>query len=152
MATKTTHTYSTKKGSERFSWDVQLLWEASKEVTAVEWEIPESFLADWNWGDDHLSVHIKRCLEANLEYPVIIHGSAVVDGCHRIVKALALGQTTISAVLLEEMPKPSFIEGAKEFSEGEPAWTNHDLVLVVREILQIDQDRKYKFSHPADGF
>lgn len=152
MATKTTHTYSTKKGSERFSWDVQLLWEASKEVTAVEWEIPESFLTEWNWGGDHLSAHIKRCLEASLEYPVIIHGSAVVDGCHRIVKALALGQTTISAVLLDEMPKPSFIEDANDFHEGDPAWTNRDLVLVVREILQIDQDRKYKFSHPADGF
>ena len=76
----------------------------------------------------------------------------MVDGCHRIVKALALGQTTISAILLDEMPKPSFIEDANGFHEGDPIWTNGDLVLVVREILQIDQDRKYKFSHPADGF
>lgn len=48
----------------------------------------------------------KRVLEADLDYPIIQAPSGrIMDGHHRIIKAILEGRTTIKAVKLPVLPK-----------------------------------------------
>lgn len=48
---------------------------------------------------------IKQCLDADLSYPIILNEDGVlIDGSHRIVKALLQGQKTIKAVKFDVDP------------------------------------------------
>lgn len=143
------HTYSKRVGGKSHCWDVQYLWESSKDLTAVGWEIPPSFNKEWSWGQDHLSEHIARVFSANLSYPIIVHENSVIDGCHRVVKALAFGNKSINAVILEEMPPNYTVEEPRPEESNEGVfWTFGDLVKIVRAVLSSE----YEYRHPADGF
>jgi len=73
----------------------------------------------WFHGDRQptlraIAEHWKRMQTVDLRYPIILskeHG--LMDGMHRLMKALATGQTTIKAIVLEETPAPDLIEEAQ---------------------------------------
>lgn len=49
--------------------------------------------------------HSKRVQDADLSYPIILDDCGrICDGYHRLVKAIIEGNTTISAIRIEEMP------------------------------------------------
>ena len=54
--------------------------------------------------------HCRRILVADLSYPIILveHDGewCVLDGVHRVAKALLNGQTTVRAVRLHALPEP----------------------------------------------
>jgi len=54
-----------------------------------------------------LACHVKRCMEVDMSYPIILsyHGN-IVDGRHRVLKALACNHKTIKAYRLDHLPKP----------------------------------------------
>ena len=55
--------------------------------------------------------HIQAVLDADLSYPIILDDDGyVMDGSHRIAKALLEGRETISFVRFEETPYPDFEE------------------------------------------
>lgn len=55
-----------------------------------------------------LANHIKRVNETDLAYPVIVGPSGnILDGWHRVVKALLAGQEFVKAVRLTTMPPAS---------------------------------------------
>ncbi len=66
----------------------------------------------WQINDlDDFIFHMNRCKNADLKYPIIIDNLGVIcDGLHRICKAIVLGQTSVKAVRLEEMPHFSEIK------------------------------------------
>jgi hypothetical protein len=146
------HTYSTVKGDLRLSWSVETLWGLSKHLKTSCWEIPAGFLDSWSWGRTHLSQHIDRCLSADLSYPILVHEGKIVDGCHRVVKALAQGETHILAKVLTDLPDPDE-EGLG--IEGDPTqdvvWEYRDMVEVTRAFLEYQKRREYAFRHPIDG-
>lgn len=47
---------------------------------------------------------MKRVLEADLSKPILIYRGYVMDGKHRLTKALYLGKKTIKAKILKELP------------------------------------------------
>lgn len=52
-----------------------------------------------------LVAHIKQILEADLSYPIILDDEGeIMDGRHRILKALLEGKETILAVRFDETP------------------------------------------------
>lgn len=56
-----------------------------------------------------LADHIKRVNDTNLEYPVIMDADGLImDGWHRVVKALVEGRETIKAVRFEKTPSPDY--------------------------------------------
>lgn len=56
--------------------------------------------------------HIKRVLAADLKYPIILDDEGyVMDGRHRIAKALLHGKTTIDFVRFEETPYRDYETG-----------------------------------------
>ncbi|MFH6992689.1 hypothetical protein [Flavobacterium sp. FlaQc-48] len=54
--------------------------------------------------------HMKLVNAANLRYPIILCSDGrLMDGMHRIIKALLKENTTIKAVQFEMTPEPDFI-------------------------------------------
>jgi len=147
------HTYSMVKNGVRRSWGVERLWGFSNAVEASSWEIPAGFLDSWSWGQNHPSQHIDRCLSADLSYPILVHEGKIVDGCHRVIKALAQGETHISARVLTELPDPdeegSVLEGGS--AQEDVVWKYRDMVEVVRAFFEYQKRIEYGFRHPLDG-
>jgi len=81
-----------------------------------------------------------------------VHEGKIVDGCHRVVKALAQGETHILAKVLTDLPDPDE-EGLG--IEGDPTqdvvWEYRDMVEVTRAFLEYQKRQEYAFRHPIDG-
>ena len=53
--------------------------------------------------------HFRRVAEADLSYPVILGpGNRVMDGMHRVARALPESRTTIRARRFRELPEPGY--------------------------------------------
>lgn len=54
-----------------------------------------------------LACHVKRCMNADLDCPILLDWSgAIADGRHRVLKAIALGKRTIKARRMTWKPDP----------------------------------------------
>jgi hypothetical protein len=54
---------------------------------------------------------VKRVQDTSLDYPIIMDRDGfIMDGWHRVVKALVEGRETIKAVRFDETPSPEFYE------------------------------------------
>lgn len=100
------------------AWDIDKLVEASKSLPVVPLNLDEIKELDenfWYNGPNDIPTcrsiaeHLQLVQEADLSYPVILSGDKrVMDGMHRIVKALILGHQTINAIIFENTPPPDF--------------------------------------------
>jgi len=57
--------------------------------------------------------HMDKCDNADLKYPIIMHpDGTILDGKHRLIKALRLGNKTMKAVRFtaDNLPKPDVID------------------------------------------
>ena len=53
--------------------------------------------------------HAKLIAEVDTSHPIILgHAGRVIDGMHRIVRALLEGRTEIDAVRFPSLPKPDY--------------------------------------------
>ncbi len=93
-----------------YTWKVSTLIKASKNVKTIDWTIPKSFYNDWSWDNGSLEAHIERCLAAELKHPIIIWDNKILDGVHRTIKTIALGNSTIKAKETIDIPPPDLIE------------------------------------------
>ena len=102
------------------AWDVDKLIELSADFPILEIPIEEIWEVDtayWSTGNDSkLTVrdfadHFKLMIETDLSYPVILNvDGRVMDGMHRIAKALAEGHKTIKAVRFNYHLVPDFVD------------------------------------------
>lgn len=57
-------------------------------------------------------MHMKAAMHADLKYPIILdEDGEILDGKHRLLKAMYLGIDTIKAVRFDENPTPCKIRG-----------------------------------------
>jgi hypothetical protein len=101
------------------AWDVDRLIELSKNFPVKNIllsEIKEVNETYWFKDPSQLPTgvaileHIKLMEEASLEYPIILCANGrLMDGMHRVMKALQQGHTDIKAVQFETTPEPDFI-------------------------------------------
>ena len=132
-------TYSNLKDGILLEWKIPSLIEASAHIETCIWEIPkESFLEGWYWGDEHPSEHVKRVLEADLSYPVLVFEGHVIDGCHRVMKALLRGDAHITAKIIKNMPPPDLSIEVAEKPSARERWSNRDLFLILKETNDFD--------------
>ena len=101
------------------AWDVDRLVELTVDLTPAE--VPLSFIRElddtfWFNGDDdrptcrNIALHAKLMNETDLRFPIILsQDGGVMDGMHRVCKALIEGKTTILAVRFQQDPEPDFI-------------------------------------------
>jgi hypothetical protein len=101
-------------------WNVARLILHSKDLPVFDIPVAAIYIGA-NVFDDRISnakslaEHVKRVQEADFSYPVLMdpHGF-IMDGWHRVVKALVEGRETIKAVRFETMP-------CHEYKEDPPA-------------------------------
>ena len=100
-----------------YAWDVDKLVEKSKDLPVISInledikELDESF---WYQGGNQPSCrsiveHVRLVNEADLKYPIILSKDGrVMDGMHRVAKALLLGHDEIQAVRFDEDIAPDY--------------------------------------------
>jgi hypothetical protein len=112
---------------EGFSaWDVHRLIDLARDLPVITIplaEISELDEAYWNVGDPtpltirEIAEHIRLIEDVDLDFPIILASNGrLMDGMHRVVRALLNGNVTIQAVRFTEQPLPDF-EGLLDPSE-----------------------------------
>lgn len=105
---------------KRHVWSVPRLWSLSQELP-VKTILVESVAAldvDCWFGEDEPTIrrvakHCQRIVDADLTYPIILHADgSLMDGGHRVAKAVMLGYDSIRAVQFEVTPEPDAIVDA----------------------------------------
>ena len=97
----------------RHSWSVARLIEVSKDLPVME--IPLNHLNIYHQYEKitlrDMVMHMQAVNDADLNYPIILdEDGEVMDGRHRIMKALLIGAETIKAVRFDENPLPCRID------------------------------------------
>lgn len=110
----TTHENRFRDGNKY--WLIPQLIEQAKELPVVEIPLCGIFTGSNVWepvrSAYQLAKHMKRVLNANLDYPIILDEEGfIMDGWHRVAKALLEGRGTIKAVRFEKTPPPDYTEG-----------------------------------------
>ncbi len=109
------HTHSTRIGDESHVWNVERLWELARDlpVKAVPVETVATVLDEDCWFGGkaptgrEVMTHAQRIYEADFSHPIILSASGrVMDGGHRIARALLLDKKEIDAVQFPEDPEP----------------------------------------------
>ncbi|CAG7614972.1 hypothetical protein ACFQI7_00855 [Paenibacillus allorhizosphaerae] len=114
------HKHSRMIDGKRHVWDVEKLWKMSENlpVTKVNIDSIKELDQDCWFGFGSTSVptirnvasHCKRIIEAKMEYPILFTADGcLIDGGHRIAKALMNGQQEIDAVFIETLPPADLV-------------------------------------------
>lgn len=99
------------------AWDVDRLVQLSSDLPRLQIALSELRELDEGLADDSERLtwrtvveHMKLIEEADLAYPIILSATgAVMDGRHRVAKALLEGRERIEAVRFAEDPPPDHI-------------------------------------------
>ncbi len=101
------------------AWDVVRLIDLSKDLQRTR--VPLSSIREMDevyWFDDeaerptcrNVLVHMRLINEADLSDPIILGADGrVMDGMHRVAKALLQGREEIEAVQFERDPEPGYV-------------------------------------------
>lgn len=98
-----------------YAWDVDKLAELSQGLPVIDIELSKikeiDELFKENLTTRSIAQHMKLVQETNLKYPIILSKEGrVMDGMHRLIKALLLGLKTIKAVQFKEDLKPDYVD------------------------------------------
>jgi hypothetical protein len=99
------------------AWDVDRLVELASALPVEEVELVDLFEIDgdyWFGDGEHPTVrkiveHFRLMAEVDPSYPILIGpDNRVMDGMHRVARALLHGQRAIRAVRFLDLPEPDF--------------------------------------------
>ena len=103
-----------------YAWDVDNLIELSKKLNVIQFPISEiKELDEPHWyGEDNsiptcrsIVEHMKLIHAVDLKFPVILSAEhSVMDGMHRVARALFEGHDTIKAKIFGKTPAPDFTD------------------------------------------
>lgn len=112
--------YFRPSSSGFFAWDVDRLIELSKDFKPQKIRLDSIDELDevycFNDRDNRATCrnvieHARLIQEADLRYPIILsEAGLVMDGMHRVGKAVLKGMETIHAVQFNEDPEPDYID------------------------------------------
>lgn len=99
-------------------WDVHRLVALTREYPVLEVPLSQIEEIDENyWFEGEVAtcravaLHAQLIQETDLGYPIILSASGrVMDGMHRVCKALLAHRVTIAAVQFQEDPSPDYID------------------------------------------
>ncbi|RAP76422.1 chromosome partitioning protein ParB [Paenibacillus montanisoli] len=110
------HKHGRTIDGRRHIWDVEKLWEISKHLPVHKIKIDSIKELDQDcWFADSRSApiptirnvarHCQRIINANMEYPILLCADGqLIDGGHRIAKALIEEKSEIDAVFIQLPP------------------------------------------------
>ncbi len=110
--------YKEEDDDNVYFWRVETLWRVAEELPVEHLTLDEIYWAQdscayLEYDDTYMSfaLHVKRVVDSDLSYPVIISPSgSVMDGMHRLVKAFVSGVSLVKAVRFSEMPPSDYIQ------------------------------------------
>jgi len=113
-------THSTIRGGQRLLWYTERLWRLAEKLPPFEisiCDVPELDQNCWFDGSEptlrRVAEHCARINDADLSKPIILNADgSLMDGGHRLCKALLEGRQTILAVRFDVMPTPDEISDA----------------------------------------
>lgn len=95
-------------------YSVAKLADDTKDLPVFEVPLASLDLSHIIWRDADmlaLACHVKRCMDADLDCPILLDWSgSIADGRHRVLKAVALGKRTIKARRMTWRPEPCRIQ------------------------------------------
>lgn len=103
-----------------YAWDVTRLLRDAPELPVIQ--LPLSEIAEIDepyWyaatGDTptcrSVLAHVRQAEKADLSYPILLCADGrIMDGMHRVMKALSLGHETVAARRLERTPPPDHVD------------------------------------------
>lgn len=97
----------------RHSWSVSRLFELAKNLEVME--IPLKHLNCYNTYEKltlrDMVMHMNAVNSADLDKPIILdEDGEIMDGRHRLMKAMLIGAESIKAVRFDENPTPCKID------------------------------------------
>ncbi|AGT10889.1 hypothetical protein [Paracoccus aminophilus] len=110
-------------GPDVLVWDAHRLIRLSKSIPPAPVDLRAIAELDENWWfrdgalptPRALAAHMALVAQADLAFPILLCAEGrVMDGMHRLVKALLDGKTQISAIRFAVTPTPDFINVAAE--------------------------------------
>lgn len=96
-------------------WTVARLIQHSKALPVFEILLAGIFIGEKVFKESRtardIAEHVKRVNETDLDYPIILDPDGfIMDGWHRVIKALVEGRETIKAVRFEELPCHEYMD------------------------------------------
>ncbi len=107
--------HSTIRNGKRLVWYTENLWSKASELRQFDAELSSIKELDEDcWFNlekkptlREIAGHCQRIQAATSEWPIILNADgSLMDGGHRVCKALLEGRKTIRAVRFESMPDP----------------------------------------------
>ena len=97
------------RDDDGYYWSATRLIEYSKGLPVFEMPIAGIYIGQKVFAESRtarsIAEHVKRVNETSLEYPILLDPDGfIMDGWHRVVKALSQGIDTIKAIRFEVMP------------------------------------------------
>jgi hypothetical protein len=116
--TKFRYTHSRVIDNKRHVWNVERLWATSAGLPVTEVLLTSIAEVEQDcWFETRVptiravSAHCRRIMDADLAQPIILHSDgALMDGGHRIARALLEGRTSLPAVRFTIGPEPDVID------------------------------------------
>ena len=91
-------------------FSVARLLDDSKDLPVFDLPLAALDLSDLIWKGCNMyamAFHVKRCMEADLNVPILLDWEGgIADGRHRVIKAIAEGRRTIKARRMQWKPTP----------------------------------------------
>lgn len=118
---KTPPKHSRIVDGKRHVWYVPRLWDLSQDLPVIDVAVESVAALDVDcWfgkGTEptirNVAKHCQRIVDADLDYPIILHADgSLMDGGHRLAKALMQGIDKIKAVRFDVTPAPDDIRDA----------------------------------------
>lgn len=97
-------------------WKVTSLIYHAKDLEVFELPLCGIDISISVWGNGGIEIknfakHWKRANKVNLDYPIILDDAGfIMDGWHRVAKALFLGMATIKAVRFDKTPECDYMK------------------------------------------
>ena len=111
----------------RMTWQVARLWDLACDLPVEEVSLDTFAERDRNpwfggaWPPTvrNVVLHCRRILDADLSVPIILNvDGRIMDGIHRLAKAMLEGRETISAVRFTKMPPPDVVVPVEKHEES----------------------------------
>jgi hypothetical protein len=96
-------------------WTVTNLIARAKDLEPFDLPLAAIYLGTDVWAAESspygMAFHMRRALDVNTDYPIILgEDGFIMDGWHRVLRALIDGKPTIKAVRFSKTPAHDYLE------------------------------------------
>ena len=96
-------------------WTVTNLIARAKDLEPFDLPLAAIYLGADVWAPESspygMAFHMRRALDVNTDYPIILSEEGfIMDGWHRVLRALIDGKSTIKAVRFSKTPAYDYLE------------------------------------------